>query len=107
MKRVSYYIYIYIYIYIIVYTYTPHIYIIYKLVTSISFSRPHRKQYKLITNDDETRQIPFTPIVRPHSVIFFSVTDKPLTCYTFFNNLKLPDECGPYNFGPYKTELSQ
>ena len=22
-------------------------------------------------------------------------------------SLKLPDECGPYNFGPYETELSQ
>ena len=56
---------------------------IYKLVTGISFSHPHRKQYKLITNDDETPQIPFTPIFRPHSVIFFRVTNKPLTCYTF------------------------
>ena len=29
--------------------------------------------------------------------------------YTSFycESLKLPDECGPYNFGPYETELSQ
>ena len=41
--------------------------------------------YIIITNDDddETPQIPFTPIFRPHSVIFFRVTNKQLTCYTF------------------------
>ena len=27
--------------------------------------------------------------------------------FNFNESLKLPDECGPYNFGLYETELSQ
>ena len=39
--------------------------------------------YKFITNEDEPLLFCLTPIFRPHLVVFFRVTKKPLTYITF------------------------